>query len=52
MLREGGWPVTCSIGAVTFLAPPVSVDEIIKHADDMMYSVKNAGKNGIRRQVA
>jgi len=40
-------PVTLSIGAVTFLDAPQSVDEAIKRADDLMYSVKRSGKNGL-----
>lgn len=42
-----GWPVTFSIGVVTCLEAPTSSDEIIKHADQVMYRVKNEGKNGI-----
>lgn len=45
------WPVTFSIGMVTFLEPPLTVDELLKHADDLMYSVKAAGKGAIRHEV-
>jgi diguanylate cyclase (GGDEF)-like protein len=37
--------VTFSIGAVTFLAPPESLQEMIKRADEAMYSAKAEGKN-------
>ncbi len=41
------WPITFSIGVVTFLELPSSVDEMIKVADERMYSVKYSGKNNI-----
>ena len=40
--------VTFSAGAVTYTAAPNSIAETIKIADDLMYSVKNSTKNGIR----
>jgi PleD family two-component response regulator len=43
--------VTFSIGAVTFLTPPESVDKMIKKADDLMYSAKKNGKNIKKREV-
>lgn len=42
------WPVTFSIGVLTFITPPNSVDEILKMVDKLMYSVKDNGKNDIR----
>jgi diguanylate cyclase (GGDEF)-like protein len=41
------WPVTFSIGAVTFDQSPSSVEEMIRLADQAMYRVKTAGKNAI-----
>jgi diguanylate cyclase (GGDEF)-like protein len=46
-LEKTHCPVTLSIGAVTFARPGHTVEEAIKIADDLMYSVKNRGKNGI-----
>jgi diguanylate cyclase (GGDEF)-like protein len=46
-MRRGDWPVTFSIGALTCVGAPSTTDEIIKVADDLMYSVKRDGKNGI-----
>jgi diguanylate cyclase (GGDEF)-like protein len=46
-----GWIVTFSIGAVTFLAPPTSVDDMLGHADQLMYEAKRAGKDAARFQV-
>jgi diguanylate cyclase (GGDEF)-like protein len=44
------WPVTFSIGVVTFRTPPDSVDGMIRVADAFMYSVKHSGKNRIKHQ--
>jgi diguanylate cyclase (GGDEF)-like protein len=52
-IREGlfeemggrGWTVTFSWGAVTFKAPPSSVDEMIRRADDLIDEAKRRGKN-------
>jgi diguanylate cyclase (GGDEF)-like protein len=46
-----GWIVTFSIGAVTFLAPPASVDEMLGRADQLMYEAKRSGKDAARFQV-
>ena len=48
MMARNSWPVTCSIGAVTFMEPPRNVDDLIGYADACMYKVKNAGKNDIK----
>lgn len=40
-----GWPVGFSIGAATYIQVPLTVDEIIRRADELMYSVKHSGKN-------
>jgi diguanylate cyclase (GGDEF)-like protein len=47
MLRNG-WMVTFSMGVVTFKEAPKTVDQMVKMADNVMYSVKAAGKNGVR----
>jgi diguanylate cyclase (GGDEF)-like protein len=44
----GGWPVSCSIGAVVFREPPRDVDDLIGRADAVMYQVKKTSKNAIR----
>ena len=48
---EGNLPVTFSIGATTFHTPPTSVEAMIRRTDDLMYEVKNGGKNAIRFSV-
>jgi diguanylate cyclase (GGDEF)-like protein len=50
-MRQNGWPTTFSIGVVTYLAAPESAGALLKMADDLMYSVKNAGKNDIRYEL-
>jgi diguanylate cyclase (GGDEF)-like protein len=49
---QSNWPVTFSIGMVTYLKPPPTVDEMIKRADDLMYSVKDKGKDMVRHEIA
>jgi diguanylate cyclase (GGDEF)-like protein len=46
-IREYGWPITFSIGVVTWSSPPRTVDVMLKQADDAMYGVKNSGKNQV-----
>jgi diguanylate cyclase (GGDEF)-like protein len=41
------WPVTFSIGVITFTAMPSTTDELMKMVDDLMYTVKRSGKNAI-----
>lgn len=45
---EQHWPVTFSIGMVTYLKAPPSTDEMIRVADRLMYEVKDSGKNELR----
>lgn len=45
--REGGWPVTASLGAVTYNAPPEDLDAVIRHADALLYRAKGSGKDGL-----
>ena len=47
-MRHVGFPVTCSIGAVTFLRPAASVEALLRHADACMYAAKKNGKNRMR----
>jgi diguanylate cyclase (GGDEF)-like protein len=46
-INNKGWPVTLSIGAVTYTDLPPSINPMIKRADDLMYSVKHDGKNDL-----
>jgi diguanylate cyclase (GGDEF)-like protein len=51
LMRNNNWPVTFSIGAVTFEAAPESVEELIIAADKQMYNAKKNGKNRIHYKV-
>jgi diguanylate cyclase (GGDEF)-like protein len=44
-------PVTFSIGVLTCYALPAKLDEVINRADQLMYKVKQRGKNGIEYQT-
>jgi diguanylate cyclase (GGDEF)-like protein len=49
-MLQGEYPVTFSIGAVTFLTPPESLQEMIRQADGVMYSIKSSGKNRLEQK--
>jgi diguanylate cyclase (GGDEF)-like protein len=50
-MQRAGWNVTFSIGVVTFLNPQLPMEEMIRLSDELMYSVKQAGKNRIAYSV-
>lgn len=50
IVKKNNWPVTFSIGAVTFYESCV-LDELIKEVDNLMYSVKKSGKNRIEYKI-
>jgi len=50
-MKEREWPVTFSIGLVTFNTPPATVSELILTSDNLMYKAKQSGKNRIRNMV-
>ena len=45
------WDITFSIGVLTFLTMPHSVEEMVRLADELMYEVKIDGKNAIKYSV-
>lgn len=47
-ISQKSWPVSLSIGALTFDEFNLSSDEMIKAVDDLMYTVKKGGKKGIK----
>ncbi len=51
-MNANGWPVTFSIGVVTFTNPPGSVDDLMKRVDAVMHGVKDGGKNEVRHETA
>jgi diguanylate cyclase (GGDEF)-like protein len=48
---ENNWPVTFSIGMVTYLKSPAIIDEVIGRADRLMYEVKEENKDALRWDV-
>jgi diguanylate cyclase (GGDEF)-like protein len=48
--KEGG-QMPFSMGVVTFLDPPGSVDEMLSTADRVMYTAKKSGKHTICREI-
>jgi diguanylate cyclase (GGDEF)-like protein len=46
---KDGRSVPCSIGLVTFARPPVSLQELVNAADDLMYRAKDKGKDRIEQ---
>lgn len=42
------WPVTFSIGVMTYHSAPPSVEAMIHMADELMYAVKGTTKDGVR----
>ena len=50
MVRRN-WPVTLSIGVVTFRDVSLEIDQAVKTVDDLMYKAKKAGKNSVEYGV-
>jgi diguanylate cyclase (GGDEF)-like protein len=50
-MKKSNWPETFSIGAITINASPGTANELIKLADNLMYTVKSNGKNAINYSV-
>jgi diguanylate cyclase (GGDEF)-like protein len=44
-MEVGGWPVTMSIGAVTYLKAPESGDRMLANADRLLYAAKQGGRD-------
>jgi PleD family two-component response regulator len=47
-MNAGGWPITFSIGVMSFAAPVESLGDVIRAADRLMYEAKAGGKAGTR----
>jgi diguanylate cyclase (GGDEF)-like protein len=46
-MQRNKWPVTFSIGVYTSEGGSITADEMLRQADDLMYSVKRHGRGGI-----
>ncbi len=51
-MKSKDWPLSMSMGAVTFLTPDRGVDRMIQQVDALMYVAKKNGKGRIEHQVA
>jgi len=47
-MQQHGWPITFSIGVITCDTMFPDADDLIKSADELMYSVKNSSKNAVK----
>jgi diguanylate cyclase (GGDEF)-like protein len=47
-MQQSNWPVTFSMGVLTCVDAPPAPDELVRMADELMYSVKRDSKNAIR----
>jgi diguanylate cyclase (GGDEF)-like protein len=50
-MLENKWGITISMGVGTFKGPNFNAEEILRLTESLMYSVKNAGKSGIKYEV-
>jgi len=50
-MAKNNWVITFSIGVVTCTFAPSDINELIKAADEVMYSVKRHGKNMVKYSV-
>ncbi len=51
VMKRNEWPVTFSIGAITFLDAPRDFDEMMKKTDHLMYDAKKEGKNMLKHET-
>jgi diguanylate cyclase (GGDEF)-like protein len=50
-MEENHWPVTFSIGIASYPAPSTDLDNILSTADQLMYEVKQSGRNRIVQRI-
>ena len=50
-MREKGWPVTFSIGIVSYRRAPEDLERLLMEADHLMYEAKAAGRDCILQQA-
>jgi diguanylate cyclase (GGDEF)-like protein len=46
-MRKNRWPITFSIGVLSYQSGDILAEELVKRADKLMYAVKHKGKNAI-----
>jgi diguanylate cyclase (GGDEF)-like protein len=50
-MKLHAWEITFSIGVLTFLTMPESVNEMVSLTDGLMYEVKTKGKNAVKYSI-
>ena len=50
-MKFNDWDITFSIGVLTILSMPESVDKLVSMTDALMYDVKGRGKNAVQYSV-
>jgi len=51
VMSRNEWPVTFSIGTITFLDAPRDFDDMMKKTDHLMYDAKKQGKNMLKHET-
>ena len=51
VIVQNRWPSSVTMGAVTFLSPPDSIDHLVTSAEDLLYAAKQNGRNNILHNV-
>lgn len=51
VVRQKNWLITFSVGVLTCRAALHTTDEVIRMADELMYSAKSSGKNTVKYSV-
>jgi diguanylate cyclase (GGDEF)-like protein len=51
IMEKNSWPVTFSIGVITFVEPPATFEDMLERADKIMYAVKSSGKGTIKYEI-
>lgn len=46
-MRQHNWPITFSLGVLTCSVAPPTTEEVVRMADELMYSAKRGNKNAI-----
>ncbi|HEY7482312.1 MAG TPA: GGDEF domain-containing protein [Gemmatimonadales bacterium] len=44
-MQKHEWPVSCSLGVLTCIDPPVDADDLVRLVDALTYAAKTRGKN-------
>jgi len=50
-MKTNNWDTTFSTGVLTVLTMPESVDKLVSMTDELMYAIKDKGKNGIHYAI-